>query len=440
MNFSLDQMCIVVINDSLQVLNHFLSIIQLTFELIPELTNSKNNEFSSFHALLLSSTTNLIKQIDILSNYHVNMVRNKGKDRQKTRSKFERIEFSINMIQDYTDQEFYRRYRMSRDAFTELLRLIEPDLRSKRPRGGRTVHPPILKLAMTLRWLAGGDILDLVDLYATTERGIYYIMNKVITAINNRLEISWPNENEQFECSQEFYFKTQIPGCIGAIDGLQIRVEKAGRKFMNRKGYASVNLQAICDSKCRFIFSSLKVAGSVHDSQAVRMTQMWNDIEKRRGLGRYFKEGRFMFGDAAYPLRSWLITPFSRCSNPAHDNFNLHFSRGRQVIERAFGMMVRKWKKLKTALCCSDSANMNIVKACLRLHNFCIDHNQVQEVHTEEEPPDYHPENEEFRVMDLLWRAETRMGTMAAYNNGIESVLFRLGKQKRQFLFKLLPN
>jgi hypothetical protein len=52
-----------------------------------------------------------------------------------------------------------------------------------------------------------------------------------------------------------------------------------------------------------------------------------------------------VIGDAAYEPTERLIPLYygAKRSDPLYDNFNYYGSKLRQCIERAFGMMVKKW-------------------------------------------------------------------------------------------------
>ena len=55
-----------------------------------------------------------------------------------------------------------------------------------------------------------------------------------------------------------------------------------------------------------------------------------------------------------------------------NDAFNFFLSQLRIKIEQAFGMLVEKWRILKSPLTRNIRAAANIIMACARLHNFCI--------------------------------------------------------------------
>jgi len=55
---------------------------------------------------------------------------------------------------------------------------------------------------------------------------------------------------------EDFYKMRQFPKVIGAIDCTHIKIQSPnkniGEKFRNRKGYFSINVQAVCNSNLQF--------------------------------------------------------------------------------------------------------------------------------------------------------------------------------------------
>ena len=51
-----------------------------------------------------------------------------------------------------------------------------------------------------------------------------------------------------------------------------------------------------------------------------------------------------LLGDSGYPLRRYLLTPKLNPGTPQEENFNRHHSRGRIVIERAFGILKSRFR------------------------------------------------------------------------------------------------
>jgi hypothetical protein len=93
-----------------------------------------------------------------------------------------------------------------------------------------------------------------------------------------------------------------LSGCVGAIDGLAVRIaEPRGieipnpSSYYNRKGFFAIVVQVTCDASYRFSFISAIAPGSTHDSVAFRISVLY-DILKAGALA----PGYWIAGDDAY--------------------------------------------------------------------------------------------------------------------------------------------
>jgi hypothetical protein len=81
-------------------------------------------------------------------------------------------------------------------------------------------------------------------------------------------------------------------------------------------------------------------------------------------------------GDNAYPLSESVMIPYSgNISTIHHDIFNFYHSQCRIVVECLFGMFIARWGIFWRDLEFKLQHVVEIVHACLRLHNFCTRRN-----------------------------------------------------------------
>jgi hypothetical protein len=105
----------------------------------------------------------------------------------------------------------------------------------------------------------------------------------------------------------------------------------------------------ICTANKIFTYVFVGYPGSAHDSRVFSNSSLVQHIEQF-GKHKYFpREEYHLIGDSAFPLRSWLITPYSRRNNltrrEKHHNFCL---RGDRVcIENTFGILKGRWARLQ---------------------------------------------------------------------------------------------
>lgn len=206
-----------------------------------------------------------------------------------------------------------------------------------------------------------------------------------------------PETEEEWKClSALFEKKNGISGQLGAIDGLLVHIilpanTKNARTFQCYKSYYALNVQGVAGPTGEFLYINIGHAGATSDGCASRQSQFWADCAADKfkySLGYHF------LGDAAYSLMPWLITPFEGTFgvNSKQDIFNLQHARGRQVIERAFGMMIKRWRILVSALeFRSVIQSAKVVRVCAMLHNICLADSQSSAIIVSQEDLHNHP-------------------------------------------------
>ena len=118
------------------------------------------------------------------------------------------------------------------------------------------------------------------------------------------------------EMSDDFALDSNgvFKGCVGAIDGLAIRIRRPvgvadARNYFCRKNFYAINVQAICDKQKRFTWLSFH-QGSSHDSFAWSQTRLQELLEVSKEKMK--EHGFFLVGDSAYPLSSYLLVPYDK--------------------------------------------------------------------------------------------------------------------------------
>ena len=83
-----------------------------------------------------------------------------------------------------SDRKFKRRYRISKRAFSQLEGKIYPYVARQLPIAGEPAVSSELCLSMTLRWLAGGSFVDIVDMHGVSIKTFYSVLWLTIEAID----------------------------------------------------------------------------------------------------------------------------------------------------------------------------------------------------------------------------------------------------------------
>ena len=233
----------------------------------------------------------------------------------------------------------------------------------------------------TLRHLSGGSHQDIQVTACLPVSTFHYCIHRGIDAINKCLALSlqFPmTEEELRKTAIEFQAKSSfgvMDGCIGALDGWLCRIKvSTPKETSNVSSYFSghyechgLNIQAACDSRCRFTWLSIRSPGGTGDSKAFYGTS----------LDSFLKElpiGFYIVADNAYTITNSLLIPYSGNDRryPNNDVFNFYMSQLRIKIEQAFGMMVNKWRIFKRPIEMKLSRIPHLVECAFRLQNFCI--------------------------------------------------------------------
>nr|CAI5848134.1 unnamed protein product [Callosobruchus analis] len=149
------------------------------------------------------------------------------------------------------------------------------------------------------------------------------------------------------ENAAEFYKISGFPGIIGCIDGtsIQIRIPKKKIKstYTNRHDVPSITLKGICDHRRRFIDVSTGAPGKVHDARVFKIS----DVSAK--LPNICDDRFHTLGDNAYPIRTYLSTPYKDFGNLTlrHINYNKKLSACRVLIENTFGILKGRFRQLQ---------------------------------------------------------------------------------------------
>lgn len=132
-----------------------------------------------------------------------------------------------------------------------------------------------------------------------------------------------------------------------------------------------MNIQAVCDSSCMFLYFAISGPGSSNDRVAIHHKIDGISLHDRihQLPGNYI-----IVADAAYQPTEHVVPIFygTQRQNRDHDNFNFVASQCRIRIEMAFGIMQAKWRILRRPLEATGRSIRLIANAISRLHNFVI--------------------------------------------------------------------
>jgi DDE superfamily endonuclease len=173
--------------------------------------------------------------------------------------------------------------------------------------------------------------------------------------------------------------------CLGALDGTHIAAyvpTSQQARYRNRKGTLSQNVLAVCDFNMRFTYILSGWEGSAHDGRVLQDAQ--------GSYGFNTPKGMYWLGDAGYGNSEYVMAPYrgvryhlkeqrlaAKKPETAHELFNLRHASLRNVIERIFGVIKRKFRILAQAAEYSTATQADLVLAICGLYNFIQEHEDI---------------------------------------------------------------
>lgn len=170
-------------------------------------------------------------------------------------------------------------------------------------------------------------------------------------------------------------------GVLGAIDGSHIPIKAPRRQhnsYVNRKGFHSILLQAVCDSSLKFIDCYSGEVGSVHDACVLRRSDLASHMATDSTM---FPNDSHIIGDPAYPLWPNLLVPYKDHGRLSvqQRKYNEKLSAARSCIERDFALLKGRFRRLKYVDMTKTERIPIVIMACCVLHNVCLANGDVLE-------------------------------------------------------------
>ncbi|KAK4703002.1 nuclease HARBI1, partial [Phenoliferia sp. Uapishka_3] len=168
------------------------------------------------------------------------------------------------------------------------------------------------------------------------------------------------------------YFKD----CIGALDGTHCLMsvpEAMAIPYRSRKGGILQNVLAVCSFDMRFVYVLSGWEGSAPD------TVVYKDAREN---GFLIPPGRYNLGDGGYSMDRHTLIPYQKVQyhlreqgkattrpQKARELYNLCHAMLRNIIERIFGVLERKWRILEHPLSYSVDTQADFVTAICIIFN-----------------------------------------------------------------------
>ncbi|KAI2498388.1 nuclease [Fragilaria crotonensis] len=363
---------------------------------------SSGGSRSSYDSILASSSDDSSNKDDdqkykrmYLNLLLITKIRNSTRARSKKFAPL-RLNWTDYVTQLVVQQnEFAATFRMSLLSFNKLVDTLRVKLEVDADQAGRSCKKsgpvlPELVVAMSLRWLAGGQWQDIKKVYGVSKSHFYSLRKKFMNAVVTctALEIRLPDASDitalQLLASQ-FEGNASVPvfrGCVGALDGMTIFIkaptaaeaENVLAYYSGHYKHDSLNVQALSDYRGKFLYFAVAAPGSFPDSKALGLTKLQKWVDS-------LPPGFYVVADNAYILSEHMLIPFSGSNRqmPVHSSYNYFLSQLRIRVEQAFGQYSVKWRIIRKPLETKLSTSSIVLMTCARLHNFIIDNDWMHE-------------------------------------------------------------
>ncbi|XP_068082561.1 uncharacterized protein [Anabrus simplex] len=257
-------------------------------------------------------------------------------------------------------KKFFNYFRMSISTFDDLHQRLKYNLRRQNTKMRNCIQPEQM-LAIAIRYLASG--CTFTDLHYNYRIGISTassIVRDACSSIWSTLQqecIPTPTKGRWETIAAEFEKRANFPHCLGSVD--------------------------VADSNYRFVYVNIGSFGKDCDSSIFKKCSLWESIETNN---QELPEERclpgtespnvpyFFVEDEAFALHRHLLRPYGGSNLTLKKRiFNYRLCRARRYVECTFGILSNKWRILHRPINVNPDFAVDIVKACVVLHNFVRD-------------------------------------------------------------------
>ncbi|KAE8743753.1 hypothetical protein FOCC_FOCC009628 [Frankliniella occidentalis] len=216
----------------------------------------------------------------------------------------------------------------------------------------------------------------------------YAVIIFVLSELSERY-VRWPLPGERNAISDVCEARSGFPGVVGAVDASYIPLCTApvieAQRYVNRHHDYAVSLQGVVDPALVFRDIYVGEPGSLHDSRVFRRSPLSRRLLEDDTL---LDQDQHILGDSAYILTDKVLTPYRNNGNLTvrQTNYNAMLSSSRSMVERAFGLLKMKWRRLFFLSARKPVLVVRTIVASVVLHNFLILRGEAPDVGEPEEP------------------------------------------------------
>lgn len=176
----------------------------------------------------------------------------------------------------YRMVDFRDRFWMNRHNFESLVIKLAPYF-ERCDRDGCMMIYVEKQLLVYVKYVSTQITLQTIaDIFGVCESTVFNLVKRISSVICSELmplHIKWPTGHRVQRTINEFQQLKGFPGVLGAVDGSHIPIRSPTEhqeNYINRKGFHSIILQAVCDAKMHFLDVYCGWPGSVHYARVLK--------------------------------------------------------------------------------------------------------------------------------------------------------------------------
>ncbi|XP_022019320.1 uncharacterized protein LOC110919354 [Helianthus annuus] len=275
----------------------------------------------------------------------------------------------------YDENMFKRRFRMSKNLFLRISKDLEdnyPYFQQRPDAHGKIGFTTWQKVTAALRQLAYDNSSDIMDDYvkmsARVARESLHNFCAYIIELYMKRYLRKPTFSDMQQLLEHHAEYHGLPGMIGSLTS-------------GYHGMPTMMLEAVA-SQDLWIWHSFFGMPSLHNYiNIIHHSPLFNDLVNGVGpKGTFIVNGEYKYGyylvDRIYPEWAVFVKSFSRegTLDPKRIKFNKVQMAAHKNVERAFGVLQKKWRILSMPCRLYEKDQIrNVMYACIILHNMILE-------------------------------------------------------------------
>jgi Plant transposon protein len=328
---------------------------------------------------------------------------NNGEEPVRKKPRVFDYEGAMNCVQrDYLGPDplfghyFERVFRVSRGIVERLIQVTGAassffQLQHNRVTDKPGIRPEV-KILCALKQLAFGTsgtaFLDYFQMSDTTARKCLKDFAKIVATSDLReVYLRSPTKADARRLSRMHEVEFGVPGCIGCLDCTHVYWRTCPRawhgQYEGKEGCATIVLEAVADYTTRIWHTCFGFPGTLNDiniwDQSPLLRSFLNgsfgrDVDFEYEINGVVFDQLWIMVDGIYPELSRFVKNISEPITDDHRYYSKWQESCRKCVERAFGILKRKFHVLVHDIeLFYDQDIRHVVEACLILHNMMVE-------------------------------------------------------------------